>query len=239
MIKILSSMLLMSLFLFANIGTVMAVKGNALIKRVNKVLRIRNGIGILNGDRVITKTNSRVQIILKDDTTLTIGANSSFEFTNFYFDGTKKSSLRMRARRGFFRAVTGKISKIAPKRFKVKTVSATIGIRGTDFSGNIMKNREIIKCYSGAIIVKLDRGGSRNLLAGMLIDITNKGVKVKHNLNILPKKVINRNSKSLPFKKIIDSGNINNDIIPPKDIDSRYEHNNEQPYYDEPYYHNY
>jgi len=224
MLKIFSLIILMGSFLFANIGTIMAMSGSASIHRSGSTLSAKSGMSILNGDEITTRSKSRVQVILKDDTTLTIGANSSFEFSKFYFDGTKKSNLRMKANRGFFRAVTGKIGKIAPKRFKVKTLSATIGIRGTDFSGNIMKKREVIRCYSGAISVKLDRGGVKNLLAGMLIDITNKNVKIKTNL------------KPLPFEKIHDKHI--RDLIPPQDIDSRYEKHSEPSYYhDEPYYH--
>jgi len=224
MLKIFSLMILMGAFLFANIGTIMAMKGSASIDRSGRTLKAKSGMSILNGDEVITRNSSRVQVILKDNTTLTIGANSSFEFSKFYFDGSKKSSVRLKAKRGFFRAVTGKIAKIAPKRFKVKTVSATIGIRGTDFSGNIMDKREVIRCYSGAISVKLDKGGVKNLLAGMLIDITDKNVDIKSNL------------KSLPFEKVIDSDDID-DITPPKDINYRYEpsHNIEPYHYDQPY----
>jgi len=223
MLKIFSLIILMGSFLFANIGTIMAMSGGASIHRSGSILSARSGMSILNGDEITTRNKSRVQVILKDDTTLTIGANSSFEFSKFYFDGTKKSSVRLKAKRGFFRAVTGKISKIAPQRFKVKTLSATIGIRGTDFSGNIMKKREVIRCYSGAISVKLDRGGVKNLLAGMLIDITNKNINIKTDL------------KSLPFEKVIDKGDID-DIIPPRDIDSRYENYNEPSYHNEPSY---
>ncbi|SHO81054.1 hypothetical protein MNB_SV-15-211 [hydrothermal vent metagenome] len=192
MIKIFSLIFLINTILLANnIGTIMALKGSASIQRVGTNINAKSGMSILNGDSINTDNNSRVQIVLKDDTTLTIGANSSFEFTKFYFDGTKKSSLKMRANRGFFRSVTGKIGKIAPNRFKLKTISATIGIRGTDFSGNIMENREVIRCYSGAISVELDKGGINDILSGMLIEITDKKVNIKKHM------------KALPFEKVI------------------------------------
>ena len=186
MIKIFTLIILISGMLFANIGTIMALKGNASIERSSRSISAKSGMSILNGDKIKTYNNSRVQVILKDDTTLTIGANSSFEFINFYFDGTNKSSVRMKANRGFFRTVTGKIGKIAPKRFKLKTISATIGVRGTDFSGDIMENREIIRCYSGAISVELDKGGVKDILSGMLIEITDKNVDIKKNITKIP-----------------------------------------------------
>ena len=81
------------------------------------------------------------------------GAKSSFEFTTYIYDGTVNSKLKVKARRGFFRSVTGKIGKLAPQRFTVQTSSATIGIRGTDFSVNIADDSEVYKCYQGAIRV--------------------------------------------------------------------------------------
>jgi len=186
MIKIFTLIVLMGSILFANIGSIMALKGSAFVQRNGANINAKSGMSILNGDTIKTYNNSRVQVILKDDTTLTIGANSSFEFTDFYFDGTNKSSLKMKANRGFFRTVTGKIGKIAPKRFKLKTISATIGVRGTDFSGDIMENREIIRCYSGAISVELDNGGMQNILSGMLIEITDKNVNIKKNIEHIP-----------------------------------------------------
>jgi len=186
MMKIFTLIILMGSILFANIGTVMALKGSVFIQRKGSNIIAKGGMSILNGDAIKTFNNSRVQIILKDDTTLTIGANSSFEFRDFYFDGTKKSKLDMKINRGFFRTVTGKIGKIAPKRFKLKTISATIGVRGTDFSGDIMENREIIRCYSGAISVELDKGGVKDILSGMLIEITDKNVDIKKNITKIP-----------------------------------------------------
>lgn len=178
--------LILSLSAFANIGTIMALKGEVSIDR-GSIIEAKNGMSIKEGDKLTTGTQSRVQVMLKDETIITIGANSSFDFKEFSMDG-KNSKVNLKANRGFFRTVTGKIGKIAPDRFRVKTVSATIGIRGTDFSGNIMSDKEIIRCYSGAIVVTVDGGGVKEILAGMLVEITNKNVPIQKRLDNLPKK---------------------------------------------------
>jgi len=185
--KAIMLILMMSIYAFANIGTIMALKGQANIDRGNTI-KAKSGMVIQQGDKLITSAESRVQVMLKDETVITIGENSSFDFKEFNFDGSKSSKINLKANRGFFRTVTGKIGKIAPKRFKVKTVSATIGIRGTDFSGTIMSDKEIIRCYSGSIIVELDGGGAKEILAGMLVEISNKNVPIEKKLNNLPKK---------------------------------------------------
>jgi len=151
MLKILL-FLFFTMYTYANIGNIMALKGSAEIhKKSNDILTAKSGMTIDEGDTIITQSKTRVQVILKDDTIITIGAHSSFKFDNYFFDGTKKSTLSMTMNRGFFRSVTGQIGKVAPERFKVKTSSATIGIRGTDFSVRLQNAIERFKCYSGGI----------------------------------------------------------------------------------------
>jgi len=92
--------------------------------------------------------------MLNDNTIITIGPNTSYSFET-YNDSTD-SQLQMRIKRGFFKAVSGKIGKLAPKRFKIKTNSATIGIRGTHFMGHIEEGYEKIVCLKGEIIISID-----------------------------------------------------------------------------------
>jgi len=141
-------------FVWSNIGYVSSFKGNAeIVHSLFNTVEVKNGVKIKVKDKVVTQKNSRVKVILKDDTIVTIGANSIFVFDRYRF-GTKKDSLvNMHIERGFFRSVSGKIGKLAPEHFKVKTVSSTIGIRGTDFSARVADTYELFKCYKGEISV--------------------------------------------------------------------------------------
>jgi len=170
MLKILL-FLLVTAHAFANIGTIMALKGSAEIhKKTNTVLTAKSGMAVDEGDTIVTQNKTRVQIILKDDTIITVGSHSSFAFDTYFFDGSKKSTLSMRMNRGFFRSVTGQIGKIAPERFKVKTSSATIGIRGTDFSVKLQNAIERFRCYSGGI--RISFGDTyKNIGAGEVFEL--------------------------------------------------------------------
>lgn len=170
-------LLFLSVSLWANIGNIMAIKGSAEVKRESKMLKATNGMFLVQGDEIVTKKHTRVQVMLDDSTVVTIGANSNFSFEEFSMDG-KNSKINMKAKRGFFRSVTGKIGKLAPERFKIKTVSATIGIRGTDFSGDIAPEAETIKCYSGAIFVDFE-GATQEVGAGMMLELSPGKVEVK------------------------------------------------------------
>ncbi len=188
MIKIILA-LFISLSAWAGIGNIMALKGEATIERASKSIHATSGAELLEGDTILTKAKTRLQVMLTDGTVVTIGPNSSFSFDEFSFDGTKNSKLSMRAERGFFRSVTGKLGKIAPERFKVKTASATIGIRGTDFSAEISQDKEIIKCYSGAIFVDF-KGEFNEVDAGSMIELSPQGMGLKHSF-----------SKNTPIKR--------------------------------------
>ena len=170
--------IIMSAYSFGNIGTIMALKGKAKIKRAIS-LKAKMGMKLLEGDVIMTSSLSKMQVILLDDTVITIGANSSFGFKEFKFDGTKNSKVTLNVNKGYFRTITGRAGKIAPDRFRVKTLNATIGVRGTDFGGYITKEKEIIQCYSGSIWVKLDKGGVKDVLSNMLIEINDHQVSVK------------------------------------------------------------
>jgi len=206
MIKIIL-IIFLSITLWAEIGHIMAVKGEAKLKRTGALFKAISAMELLVGDEIITYKKSRVQVMLKDDTVVTIGSDSSFVFDEFSYDGTENSKILMKANRGFFRSVTGKIGKIAPERFKVKTASATIGIRGTDFSGDISIDKEVFKCYSGEIYVEFE-GAIHNIEAGKVMSLIAKISTAKQKIkdkNIESKYI----KKDLMDKKTPPSSDIN------------------------------
>jgi len=170
--------LLFTIGTFANIGTIMVASGDAQIKRSGHFLPVSNGAELLKGDEIITQKKTRVQVMLNDDTVITIGPESSFSFLEYFFDGSKKSAIHMQANRGFFRSVTGKIGKIVPEHFKVKTKLATIGIRGTDFSAQLGDKIASYVCNRGEITLKY-ANIQKSIIAGNKILLHLDGLTVK------------------------------------------------------------
>jgi len=185
MMKYILLTLILSSSIFASIGNIMALKGSATIERAGQKVTANNGMHIEQGDTLVTAGKTRAQVILNDETMITIGANSSFEFSKYFYDGSKKSTLSMKSSRGFFRSVTGKIGKIAPERFKVKTSSATIGIRGTDFSVLQRNGLERFTCHYGKIYVRFGKQ-LRELKAGERFEFKRKKMDPSHT-NFEPK----------------------------------------------------
>lgn len=139
--------------LLADIGHVGAYSGSAKLVRKGVITEIQSGLVLQKSDSIITASQSKVQLIMEDETIITIGPLSHFEIDSYQFEPNKKSNLSLRLQRGFFRSITGKIGKVAPERFKIHTKSATIGVRGTDFAAYVDEQSEYIGCFNGAITV--------------------------------------------------------------------------------------
>jgi len=164
--KIILLILLTLSTLFGAIGKVTALKGEAQLQRLEQVSPVDKGTPIEQQDLIETMKNSKVQVILNDDTVITIGPTSSYYF-EAYEDKTD-THVMMELKHGFFKIVTGKIGKIAPERFKVKTKAATIGIRGTQFMASVQDEHETIACSKGSLVVETQTR-TFELPAGMML----------------------------------------------------------------------
>jgi len=149
--KILFILLTALLPLLANIGEVTALTGSATLSRQADNIDVTKGLKLLEKDLLKTASRSKAQVVLNDDTVITIGPESEYLFERFQESG--EVEVMMQLKRGFFKTVTGKIGKIAPQRFKIKTKAATIGIRGTQFMAYVQNEEEKIGCIQGEIIV--------------------------------------------------------------------------------------
>ncbi len=154
--RILLLLLTITALAWSGIGNVGVITGNATLKRSGATLDVTNGMVIEAADEITSLEDSSVQVLLQDDTVVTIGPRSIFTFDAFHFGDEKSSEVKMHMDRGFFRVVTGKIAKLAPERYTVKTASSTIGVRGTDFSADVKELSETITCHKGKIKVFLD-----------------------------------------------------------------------------------
>ena len=154
--KFLILLTLCTTLLTASIGKISSLRGEATLSQKNVLTHVKKGSNIEENDLLSTAPSSRAQVILNDDTVITIGPNSEYLFEH-YSDGTS-SEIEMQLKRGFFKTVTGRIGKVAPERFKIRTKAATIGIRGTQFMAYVGREEEKIGCIQGKIIVWTDEG---------------------------------------------------------------------------------
>ena len=121
------------------VGEVEFSRGVGFAQTPGQVPRtLGKGLSLHEGDRLTTAEGASAIIKLDDGTRMTVRPNSEMVLQTYHFkENAPDNSMLMQLVRGGFRAVTGLISKNAPNAAKVRTSTATIGIRGTDFDARL------------------------------------------------------------------------------------------------------
>ncbi len=132
---ILSILILLTSLNAAEIAIAKSVKGNVMVKNEDKTSRIENGSGLDSSMILITKENSSVNIIFKDNSSLVLGSNSLLKLEKFLFNPTeKKYDFQLFLEKGSLTFESGKIGELSPEDFILKTPDGTVAIRGTKFA---------------------------------------------------------------------------------------------------------
>ena len=199
--------------LFGWIGEITALKGDVKIIRNNYSISGTKGLKLEQKDIIKTSNNTKLQVIFKDNTVITIGKNSEVKISDYIFDNVN-SKANFKLSHGIMKTLTGKIGKFAPKRFKIRTKNASIGIRGTYF---------VVESYKDVIKLGMIYGITEfTNLDNNKVYIVSKGkqliFKVKEPNNVIIKDNFLEN-KTTNFKENVNSINIedfsdtiNNDI---------------------------
>lgn len=132
--KLLTVLLLLSTTpTYANIGQVAESKGDSTIKRDNTAYTGEVGLGLEMNDNVVT-ADGKLRLDFVDDTRVDVTENSRMTIDEFIYDpNTQQGALSMRATLGAVRYASGQIAKNSRQRVNIRTPSATINVRGTDF----------------------------------------------------------------------------------------------------------
>ena len=139
-------------YLLAYVGIISAKVGQVSIKRGGNILEAKVGTKIEKDDLIEIGKFARAQIIFKDRSVITLGSNAKVKIRDYLFDGTKNSRFNVDIKSGAFKFISGKIGKIARGNFKIKTRTATIGIRGT-IGGADRTHTKFFTLY-GKIVIK-------------------------------------------------------------------------------------
>jgi len=115
------------------IGTVLAVEGTATVRVANATtpepLQFR--AAIFPNDTVRTAVASKVKILLRDDSIMTLAENSEMQFTEFLLTPQQRRTI-VSLTLGKLRVVTTKIFG-AGSATEVRTANTVAGVRGTTF----------------------------------------------------------------------------------------------------------
>lgn len=131
---------LLSTQALADVGKITEFSGSATIRRGKESIDASKGASIEMNDKIETK-NGKIKITFKDNTTVSITEHSSLIVDDFVYDPKSSSGkLNIKAASGTVRYVSGAIAHNDSKAVNIKTPTASIAVRGTDF---IMSVNEI------------------------------------------------------------------------------------------------
>lgn len=128
----------------AGIGTVVDNKGSACeIVRNKAKLPGQKGAAIESMDTYVTGSCSS-NIIFVDDTKLKVTENSRLVIDEFVYDPKASDAGKLAAKvtMGTVRYASGQIAKKNPQQVALKTPTATIAVRGTDFTMTVDETGE-------------------------------------------------------------------------------------------------
>ena len=139
--KLIKWILLVILFyagpLWASIGNVDKLEGKGVIDRNKTDITLEQELPIEQYDTVKTG-NGKVGILFIDDTRVDVTQHSKLIIEEFVYDpNTKKGKLNLSAKLGTIKYASGQIAKTSRQDIVITTPTATIGVRGTDFSMTI------------------------------------------------------------------------------------------------------
>ena len=198
---------------WAVVGRVVEQTGPTEIVRNKKSTPSAVNTGVEMNDTVIT-ARARARLEFVDKTTVNINEQSKITIDEFVYDPKQGSGkLAMKMVQGTARYASGQIAKNSPQNVNVTTPTATVAVRGTDFSMTVDElGRSLIvllpscdtqACVTGAIVVSNDAGSVVMDVAYQATVVTSRSTP-----------------PSTPVVVAIDPANINNLLIltPPPEI---------------------
>ena len=118
----------------ADVGQIKVATGQVSVERKGQSLPGRVGLVLEADDVLRTGADGSVGITMRDNSLLSAGPNSILSLEHFEFDPTTSDGrFDARLRRGTLAVVSGRIAKKSPQAMTVRTPSAVLGVRGTEF----------------------------------------------------------------------------------------------------------
>ena len=118
----------------ADVGQIKVAKGRVTVDRKGQEMAAQVGMLLEPADVLKTGADGSVGITMRDNSLLSAGPNSILSLENFEFDATTSDGrFDARLQRGTLAVVSGRIAKKSPQAMTVRTPSALLGVRGTEF----------------------------------------------------------------------------------------------------------
>jgi hypothetical protein len=118
----------------ADVGEIKVLRGAAHVERGAERLPARIGMPVQEADRLVTGADGTLGVTFADDSLLSLGPNSALAIDRYVFDSTTHAGqFDSSLSKGTLAVISGKIVKQSPEAMRVRTPSAIMGVRGTEF----------------------------------------------------------------------------------------------------------
>jgi hypothetical protein len=138
-------------------GRVGNMSGTLVVQRLDGTVKVVGPKSeIFAGDMLITTKDSYAQVEMNDGTKMTLRPNSNLRIESYQFrkEAPQADNVLLRLLKGGFRTVTGLIGKRGnTDAYKLRAGTATIGIRGTDFSTRLCATKD---CQDDEVTTKAE-----------------------------------------------------------------------------------
>jgi hypothetical protein len=119
----------------AEIGQIKVSNGQVSVERKGEVLPGRVGTRLETSDILKTGPDGSVGITMRDNSLLSAGPNSILSLDRFDYDPTRSQGrFDAQLQKGSLAVISGRIAKQSPEAMTVRTPSAVLGVRGTEFA---------------------------------------------------------------------------------------------------------
>lgn len=127
-------------------GTVGYMNGTLVAQRADGTIKVMGPKSeVLAGDMLVTAKDSYAQVKMNDGAVMTLRPNSNLKIEAYQFrkEAPQADNAVLRLLKGGFRTLTGLIGKRGdPDAYKLRAATATIGIRGTDFTSRLCATKD-------------------------------------------------------------------------------------------------
>ena len=117
-------------------GIMKKVQGTVLVRGLDAAAprAVTSGDAWFAGERLVTKADSAASLTLRDGIELVLAANTAVALPKFEYDTTtQEGNILLDFLGGQLRILSGLIAKNKSENMRIKTATALVGVRGTDF----------------------------------------------------------------------------------------------------------
>ncbi|MCP4296003.1 MAG: FecR domain-containing protein [Proteobacteria bacterium] len=131
------------------VGKIKILQAPVSIERAGKKIKVGSfGTAVLNDDLIVTGVDGRAQVTLQSGDVILIAPNSRLKINQ---EKSKGISVVTRYMAKIFGKIRSRVRKSKKHRFTVRTVNATIGVKGTDFVVEYQHQKTTVGTLEGLV----------------------------------------------------------------------------------------